>query len=270
MTWEQAVERLRNDPSNAHISEDAYLGRDLIENVSRFERSNEFKQTLILVETFGQKKPFKDQSILDIGAGNGISSLAFTKKGFKVTALEPDNSAEVGNKAIETLKIQLNATDLNIVDAFGENLPFADNTFNVVYGRQVMHHAHQLEEFVAEAYRVLKPGGLFLTVRDHVVDNEKQKKSFLENHPLHRYYGGENAFSIQEYSQAFKAAGFSIKKILKPSESAINFEPWSIERVVKRYPFVKNNLLLQKFLWKLLMIRLDNMPGRLYSFVAIK
>jgi ubiquinone/menaquinone biosynthesis C-methylase UbiE len=41
----------------------------------------------------------------------------------------------------------------------GENLPFADDTFDIVYSNGVLHHTPDTERAIAEVYRVLKPGG---------------------------------------------------------------------------------------------------------------
>ena len=42
MTWEEAVERLRSDKNLVHVSEEAYLTKDLRWNVEKFQRSKEF------------------------------------------------------------------------------------------------------------------------------------------------------------------------------------------------------------------------------------
>lgn len=70
--------------------------------------------------------------------------------------------------------------------------------FDVVFARQAMHHAYHLESFILAAYRVLNNKGILITIRDHVVETPKEKEIFLANHPLHKFYGGENAFSLLE------------------------------------------------------------------------
>jgi ubiquinone/menaquinone biosynthesis C-methylase UbiE len=49
------------------------------------------------------------------------------------------------------------APDLRLADA--ENLPFADNSFDIAYSYGVMHHSPDTARCLREAFRVLKPGG---------------------------------------------------------------------------------------------------------------
>ncbi len=272
MTWEEAVQHFRSQPQNSQLVTDAYLEEDLVRNIERFSSSEEYIETKNKIYQHQGKKD--DLHILDIGAGNGIATISFALDGFKVTALEPDKSNTVGSGAIRKLKEHFNLSNVEIVEAFGENLPFSDNNFDVVYGRQVMHHAHNLDGFVKELARVLKPGGVFITTRDHVVSNEREKAEFLKRHPFQELYGGENAFSVEQYSSAINKAGLHISEVLLPKQSVINYAPWDINRATlelkKRLsPLHKIKPLV--LLFRLFILaRLQRIPGRLYSFVAIK
>jgi SAM-dependent methyltransferase len=272
MTWEEAVMYFRSLPENAQIATDSYLEEDLIRNVNNFRNSGEWSETLKEISKLINNR--KQVSILDIGAGNGISSISFALHGFNVTALEPDKSDTVGSGAITFLAEYYKLNNISITEAFGERLPFENERFDVIYGRQVMHHAKNLNIFVKEASRVLKTGGIFMTVRDHVIKDEIDKKKFLIKHPLHKYYGGENAFRFEEYKEAIEKAGLRIERVIKPSKSAINFSPWSKERA---RTLIKDkigrhfcNTLFINLLWKIILYRLEIMPGRLFSFIAIK
>lgn len=272
MTWEETVIHFRSLPENKQIAADAYLEEDLVRNVERFKNSAEWLETLKELDYFTKEK--KSVKILDIGAGNGISSIAFALEGFDIVALEPDRSNTVGSGAIKFLADHYKLHNVSIVEAFGESLPFKDENFDVVYGRQVMHHAHNLETFVKEAARVLKKSGLFMTLRDHVIKNKKDKEHFLLRHPLHKYYEGENAFLFDEYKNAIEKAGLNIKKVLKPSKSPINYSPWSKERmaemITNKLGGVFSNYLSVNLLWIINKYRLEALPGRIYSFIAVK
>ncbi len=273
MTWEETILEVRANPAYKDLVIDAYLGDNLADNVNRFRVSQEFKTTLN--ELSNQKTKVKNANLLDIGAGNGISTIAFALEGFQVTALEPDPSNTIGAGAIRKAATQFEVQDkVEVVEAWGEKLPFDDETFDIVFGRQVMHHAHQLEQFVAEAARVLKKGGLLMTVRDHVVSDEKDKEAFLKRHPLHKFYGGENAFTIEEYTGAIKKANLEILKSIGPSDSPINYDPWTKgkmkETIANKVGRIFSNNITTELAWKLQMSRLNKLPGRLYSFIATK
>ncbi|MEA5461278.1 class I SAM-dependent methyltransferase [Arcicella sp. LKC2W] len=272
MTWEETVIHFRSQPKNKQISRDAYLEEDLIDNIERFKNSEEWAETFKEISSLIPNK--KTIKVLDIGAGNGISSLAFALNGYEVTALEPDTSNTVGSGAIKFLASHYKLNNITIIEAFGENLPFEDESFDIVYGRQVMHHAHHLDNFLKEAARVLKKGGFLMTVRDHVIKDKKDKELFLKSHPLHEYYGGENAFLFREYEGAILNANLIIKKILSPSQSTINYSPWSKKRVSELITnkFGKSfcNLITVNLLWKVNQYRLETLPGKLYSFIALK
>ena len=106
-----------------------------------------------------------------------------------------------------------------------EELPIADATVDVVYSRQVLHHAAELDRFVGEVARILRPGGVLLACREHVVDDDAQKRAFLAAHPVNRLAGGENAFALPEYIAAIAAAGLALDRSLGPWDSIINAFP---------------------------------------------
>lgn len=285
MNWEETINNFRSHSNYKQIIFDSYLEKDLSQNCTRFLQSQEFIESCILLD--GNTKP--NRKLLDIGGGNGISALAFALKGYEVTVVEPDPGESLGRGAIRKLAEEFRVK-INIVDAFGEDLPFETGSFDLVYARQTLHHASDLKKFLSESFRVLSPGGIILTVRDHVIYNEKDKKWFLESHPFHKYYGGENAFKPREYKEAFLAAGFHLNKILRHYDSVINFYPLSREDFIK-LPITRRNEFRRKLISKfgaigktgllLFLYRLykgyypswyneKHIPGRNYSFLAIK
>lgn len=287
MTWEETIEYIQNDPNYAYLVEKAYYNKDNEQNIRDFGDSDEFVNTMKLINKY---KP-NAKSILDIGCGNGISAVNFALSGFEVYAVEPDNSTKVGSGAIALLKEKYELNKLKIYNAFAENLSFANNSFDVVYCRQAMHHANNLNDFILNSTKGLKQGGLFLAIRDHVVYNQEDKKWFLKEHLLHRFYGGENAFTEKQYVTAIENAGMKIQKIIKYYDSSINYFPNTekdIDEIVRNFKEKKIKKLHQKIgilsrfnvVQKVFFhyLKLQNVkpldeslvPGRMYSFVAIK
>ena len=116
---------------------------------------------------------------------------------------------------------------------YAENLLKEQCQFEIVYVRQALHHANDLNLFVKAATRLLKQGGIFMAVREHVIYNEKDKEWFLSSHPLQKFYGGENAFTLLEYELAFKGAGLSLLKKFGHYESVINYSPLNAADVLQ-------------------------------------
>ena len=272
-SWEEAIEILRNNPRHVQLVYDAYLTRDLVQNCQRFYESDEFKEVVKLVKLYNPSAT----KVLDIPAGNGIATYAFAKAGYEVTAVEPDNSELLGRRAIEFV---FKSTNLNceIVNSYGEELPFNDELFDVIYVRQGLHHAYNLELMLKEYSRVLKKGGILIACREHVVDNKKGSlQAFLDKQVDHQLYGGENAFLLSEYLHAIKKAGLNIITKFGPYSSPINLHPFKIEDIENRILQSKySKILLKIFPSKLILkiaffaLKLFPRPGRLYSFVAQK
>jgi SAM-dependent methyltransferase len=219
MTTEEAVLRLREDPAWAARMRDSYLDGDLEGAAGRFERSGEFSGARALLAG-----AIDGANVLDLGAGTGIASRALARAGAAgVLALEPDPSAVVGLGAIA--RLCAGEPRVRAIAGHGEAIPLRDGVVDVVYARQVLHHARDLPRLLAECARVLRAGGLLLASREHVVDDEAQLAEFLASHPVHRLAGGEHAFSLAAYRQAIRGAGFDCVSILGPYESVINASP---------------------------------------------
>jgi len=96
--------------------------------------------------------------VLDVGCGRrGLGSHLIDSTGLVVGA-DSDVPALAGNVEIKRL-----------VAAFAENLPFADNSFDLMPLRFVVEHLPDPDRVFAEAARVLAPGGriAILTPNSH-------------------------------------------------------------------------------------------------------
>jgi SAM-dependent methyltransferase len=271
-TTDDAVRQLRGDPSFADLVRDAYLGRDVADSARRFFDSGEFEEVRRILG-----KNLEGASILDLGAGIGMASLAFAACGAgRVIALDPDPSDEVGRGAMARLAGQ---SEFEIADGFGEAIPLGDASVDIVYCRQVLHHARNLPQVLRECARVLKPGGILLACREHVVDDDEQLHQFLRDHPVNRLAGGESAYPLARYLDAIRGAGLVVDRVSGPWQSVINAFPvvrtqaelealpeaklvrrfGSVGHLAVRFPGVKS------LIWR----RIDKpVPGRMYSFLA--
>jgi ubiquinone/menaquinone biosynthesis C-methylase UbiE len=88
-----------------------------------------------------------------------------------------------------------------------ENLPFPDASFDLVASRYSAHHWSDLAAGLAEARRVLKPGGLAVFM-DVVSPGMPLLDTWLQALELLRDPSHVRNYSIEEWQQAAKAAGF--------------------------------------------------------------
>jgi SAM-dependent methyltransferase len=273
--WEDAVEWLRSQPEKQELVLNGYYDDPVIAAAARYWKSCEWEEIRKLLGSLrGQA--------LDVGAGRGIASYALAREGFAVTALEPDSSRLVGAGAIRSLAEE-SALPITVVQEFSEHLPFADGQFDIAFARAVLHHTSNLRSACREFFRVLKPGGRMVAVREHVISREKDLPVFLSRHPLHHRYGGENAFLLSTYTDALLQAGFAIDVVLSPLSSVINYAPYT-EQTLKdviadrlggtgAMRGVLRRALGLPGLWSLARSTfswVDRRPGRLYSFVCTR
>ncbi|HEV2835494.1 MAG TPA: class I SAM-dependent methyltransferase [Pyrinomonadaceae bacterium] len=271
LSWEEAVRWYREQPNNEAEVRNNYFDLPVLGAAERYARSEEFAEVLHLLG------PGNGKEILDLGAGNGIASYALAAHGWNVTALEPDESSEVGAGAIDLL-VKDTGLPIKVVREFGERLPFADESFSAIHARQVLHHAHDLENMVKELARVLRPGGLLLSTREHVIDGQEHLELFRDAHPLHFLYGGENAYTIERYVEAFERAGLRLLKMWGPVESILNLftgteeERQTTIRQIANHSCLRFGRLLgwsERFRAAQLRrhTQNDRTPGRIYSFL---
>tara|TARA_B100000886_G_scaffold333644_1_gene288034 strand:- start:323 stop:1168 length:846 start_codon:yes stop_codon:yes gene_type:complete len=111
---------------------------------------------------FGDSDDFRNKTILEIGVGAGTDFTEFLKRDAICFGIDATDSAiKKTNENILT-SFKKKEYKLRFLEkANAEQLPFKDNTFDMIYSHGVLHHAKNTMLCIAEAYRVLKPGGKF-------------------------------------------------------------------------------------------------------------
>jgi len=106
--------------------------------------------------SFAEFTRYNKKKVLEIGVGAGTDFLQWVRAGAEAYGLD------LTPEAIEHVRNRLNlygleAKEYKVGDA--ENLPYADNSFDLVYSWGVIHHSPNTYKALSEIYRVLKPGG---------------------------------------------------------------------------------------------------------------
>ena len=141
----------------------------------------------------------KAGKILELGAGQGQDSRFFAGRGYEVVSTDREQSALdlCTSKLTDDLlqKVTLQQVDIS------KELPFENDTFDVVYAHLSLHYFDQATTEAAfhEIYRVLKPGGIFAFFTNSTSDPEYGTGEQLEpdyfriENMAKRYFSVESA-----------------------------------------------------------------------------
>lgn len=94
---------------------------------------------------------------LDVGCGGGFSCEYMAKRGVKVSGID------LSQKCIQAAQdhAKLNNLEIDYRRGVAEQLPYEDNSFDVVICVDVLEHVADVKQVIAEIHRILKPQGLF-------------------------------------------------------------------------------------------------------------
>jgi len=150
---ERAREQWSADPCGAVYGREHEFGtRDFFDAVER-HRYNEYAPWMPQVMGF---KEFPGARLLEVGCGMGTDLLQFARGGARVTGVDlTPRSIEISRR-----RLSVYGQPGNFAIGDGEELPFASESFDVVYSNGVLHHTPDTAGAVREVYRVLRPAGL--------------------------------------------------------------------------------------------------------------
>ncbi len=103
--------------------------------------------------------------VLDLCCGSGQTTQLLVQRSHHVTGLDAS--------PLSIRRAKQNVPEAEYIEAFAENMPIANDSFDLVHTSAAMHEmeASQLRQILQEVYRVLKPGGVFTMVDFHAPTN---------------------------------------------------------------------------------------------------
>jgi ubiquinone/menaquinone biosynthesis C-methylase UbiE len=120
----------------------------------------EYDEMSRLLPEFGKYWNLQGKFVLDIGSGLGGKPLFFAESGAKCVFgidLRP-----YSNKAALDLAHQHHFSQIHLIEGNAENLPFNNNSFDVIISINVFEHIENLFEALSECKRVLHEKGVIL------------------------------------------------------------------------------------------------------------
>jgi ubiquinone/menaquinone biosynthesis C-methylase UbiE len=106
---------------------------------------------------------------LEIGFGTGLNLPYYPQNIQKLTTVD----ANPGMNALALKRIQASDVTVEHHVLNGENLPFADQSFDSVVSTWTLCSIANVKQALQQIYRVLKPGGRFFFVEHGLSDNPK-------------------------------------------------------------------------------------------------
>jgi SAM-dependent methyltransferase len=121
----------------------------------RFRDADYLDHETWIPPAFAMLGDIRGKDVLDYGCGHGIASVVLARHGARVTGIDlsPGYVEEARRRAVANEVV----ADFRQADA--EHVPFADDSFDAVWGCAILHHL-DLRRSGAELRRVLRPGGV--------------------------------------------------------------------------------------------------------------
>lgn len=143
----------------------------------------------------------------------------FFTKPLKLLHFAPEQAFYKRFKKLEN--IEYTTTDLNspLADVKADicNLPFADNSFDVILCNHVLEHIPNDTKAMQELYRVMKPGGWGIvqipqdlkrenTIEDDTITDKKERAKIFGQYDHVRIYG-------RDYFDKLRSIGFTVEEV---------------------------------------------------------
>jgi SAM-dependent methyltransferase len=107
------------------------------------------------IESFARFDGTRDLDVLEIGVGLGADHQRFAQADARLTGIDlTERAVEHSRKRFDLFGLK---SELRVADA--ESLPFASESFDLVYSWGVLHHSPNIARAIDETWRVLRHGG---------------------------------------------------------------------------------------------------------------
>jgi len=223
----------------------ALVQRQFGANAAKYATSRSHAQGASLARLVEMAGPSPHWLAVDVATGAGHTALAFAPHVAHVVAT--DLTAQMLHVA-RRLAGERSVGNISFAIAQAERLPFADQSLDFVSCRIAPHHFVDVEQFVSEVRRVLRPGGVF-----GLVDNVSPDSQILEGpeDALAVAAGEYNAFeklrdpshvrclTLDEWLTLIAEAGLGIRDV-ELQDKPMVFVPWADQ--MQATPAVKQQL----------------------------
>jgi len=194
--------------------------RDSFRDVAaNYSRSTFHTSTVRLQEVVDLARPEPGDLALDVATGTGNTAFALAPRVRRVVGL--DLTREMLNEA-RRIAAQRSIANVDWVIGDAEHLPFQDDTFDVYVVRAAPHHFADVDAFLREAHRVLRPGrdAAFVDCAPPLPARDVLHEVEMRRDPSHIM-----SLTVEEWVARLERAGFEVESAYA-RELDWNFQEW--------------------------------------------
>jgi len=166
--------------------------------------------------------PKEEWRVLDVATGGGHTALALSPYVREVIAT--DLTPEMLQAARAFLQSK-GAKNVEFREADATALPFPDSEFDLATCRIAPHHFPDVQQFVRELFRVVRPGGLAVVI-DNMVPEDRTAAEYINNFEKLRDPSHNWSYSESDWLRFFQEAGFTTLHV-EFFRKARDFDVWT-------------------------------------------
>ncbi len=160
-----------------------------------------------MIEVIHEMFDLSGKEIVDIGSGSGLSTFPLAKYAKAVIGVEPEKAMR---ELAEKKALELGKSNIVFIDGLAEAIPLDESSADIVtaFFATLYPPEEMAPQFIVEAVRVVKPGGLVLAVDvapgwyggelAHII---KDKDADIGARAKHRAYVDDAGFSYKDIDQ---------------------------------------------------------------------
>ncbi|HYD98269.1 MAG TPA: class I SAM-dependent methyltransferase [Alphaproteobacteria bacterium] len=217
-------------PCGIHLPVGKPGTREFYTNLRRFKYEVDYPEILRMARF----EEGRGRKVLEVGCGLGSDTQTWLEHGADLTSIDfAERAVEETNNRLRLFGLPPVARRASALD-----LPFPDASFDIYYAWGVLMHTGDTERALAEAHRVLRPGGTLivmlynknsLSYRLHV---QLLGRSYDDGAPITEFYtNGE----LRRMLRAFSISEFENYYFMRPNISRIGrYIPPPVERLLGR------------------------------------
>ncbi|MEO1671985.1 MAG: class I SAM-dependent methyltransferase [Cyanobacteria bacterium J06631_2] len=157
-----------------------------------------------------------DMSVLEFGCGTGGTAIIHAPYVKHIRAIDFSSAMiKIARGKAETQNIN----NITFEQLTIEELTVADETFDVLLGLGILHLLENKKEVIAKVYKMLKPGGVFVTSTACLGDTMKWFKAIAPIGIFLRLIPLVKVFTSKELENILSDAGFKIDYHWQPNKS---------------------------------------------------